>query len=125
MHVAQTLVKKNGDMTFNYISGTATDSSEKGRLMWARVKGKTENDLMKLPFKKVYNFRPGFISPTPGLKNTLKLYNYFGWLLAIIKLIAPNSGCTLKEVGLAMIHSLTKGYSKQILEVKDIIVLAK
>ena len=125
MHVAQTLAKKNSDMTFNYVSGTATDSSEKGRLMWARVKGKTENDLMKLPFKKVFCFRPGFISPTPGLKNTLKVYHYFGWLLAIIKLIAPNSGCTLKEIGLAMIHSLTKGYSKQILEVKDIIALAK
>ena len=125
MHVAQTLAKKNSDMTFNYISGAATDSSEKGRLMWARVKGKTENDLMKLPFKKVYNFRPGFISPTHGLQNTLKAYHYFGWLPAIIKLIAPNSGCTLKEVGLAMIHSLTKGYSKQILEVKDIIELAK
>ena len=71
MHVAETLCKVNKDMTFCYISGAGTDSTEKGKTMWARVKGKTENDLMKLPFKKVYNFRPGYLHPTKGLKNTL------------------------------------------------------
>jgi len=125
MNFATTLVNRNPGMTFCYISGAGTDSSEKGRMMWARVKGKTENDLMKLPFEKVYNFRPGIIQPTKGLKNTLSFYKYFGWLLPVIKLVAPKYITTLKELGLAMINAATKGYEKQILEVKDILVLAK
>jgi nucleoside-diphosphate-sugar epimerase len=125
MHVAQTVSKLNPDSVFCYISGAGTDSTEKGRMMWARVKGKTENDLMKLPFKRVYNFRPGVIQPTKGLKNTLSYYKYFGWLLPIIRLVAPNYICTLKELGTAMIHAATKGYEKQILEVKDILDLSK
>ena len=72
MHVATTLSKCNTKMVFSYISGASTDSTEKGRSMWARVKGKTENDLKKLPFKHVYLFRPGYMQPTKGLKNTLK-----------------------------------------------------
>jgi uncharacterized protein YbjT (DUF2867 family) len=125
MHVAQTLAAKNKDMVFCYISGAGTDNTEKGRMMWARVKGKTENDLAKLPFKKTYNFRPGIIQPTKGLKNTLKAYKYFGWLLFIIKTVSPNSVCSLKEIGAAMINAATKGYTKQVLEVKDIKALAK
>lgn len=124
IHVASTLVKLNTAMTFCYISGAGTDSSEKGRLMWARVKGKTENDLMKLPFRQVYNFRPGIIEPTKGLKNTLSFYKYFLWLLPVIKLLAPGSVSSLKNIGLAMIHAVTTGYEKQILEVKDINTLA-
>ena len=77
MHVAQTLSTLNPGMTFCYISGAGTDSTEKGRMMWARVKGKTENDLMKLPFKQVYNFRPAILQSTKGLKNTLPYYKYF------------------------------------------------
>lgn len=125
MNFAATLSKYNSGMTFCYISGAGTDSTEKGRMMWARVKGKTENDLMKLPFKKVYNFRPGVIKPTKGLKNTLKFYNYLGWLIPIIKLVAPGSVSSLKELGIAMINAAGKGYEKQVLEVKDIVVLAK
>jgi uncharacterized protein YbjT (DUF2867 family) len=125
MHVAQTLASKNPGMTFCYISGAGTDSSEKGRLMWARVKGKTENDLQKLPFKKVYNFRPGILQPTKGLKNTLSYYKYLGWLLPIIRTIAPKYICTLRELGIAMINSVLDGYEKNILEVKDVLVLAK
>jgi len=125
MHVATLLSKLNPQMTFCYISGAGTDSTEKGRQMWARVKGKTENDLMKLPFKKVYNFRPGVLQPTRSLKNTLKYYHYFGWLLPIIRFVAPKFICTLKELGLAMITVATKGYQKQILEVKDILEAAK
>lgn len=125
MHVAETLAKLNNNMTFCYISGASTDSTEKGRMMWARVKGKTENDLMKLPFKQVYNFRPGIIEPTKGLKNTLPYYNYFMWLLPIIRTVAPNFISGLKSIGLAMINAVTKGYEKQILEVKDINTLAK
>ncbi|MES1220202.1 MAG: NAD-dependent epimerase/dehydratase family protein [Bacteroidota bacterium] len=125
MHVAGTLSKLNPGMTFCYISGASTDSTEKGRMMWARVKGKTENDLMKLPFNHVYNFRPGIIQPTKGLKNTLSFYKYLGWLIPIIKLLAPNYIITLKQLGVAMINAATKGYEKQILEVKDILALSK
>jgi hypothetical protein len=125
MHVALVLLKANPMITFCYISGTGTDSSEKGRMMWARVKGKTENDLMKLPFKDVYNFRPGVLKPTKGLKNTLVYYKYFGWLLPVIKLLAPNHITTLKELGIAMINAATRGYEKHILEVKDILILSK
>jgi hypothetical protein len=125
MNFATTLVNHNSSMTFCYISGAGTDSTEKGRLMWARVKGKTENDLMKLPFKKVYNFRPGIIKPTKGLKNTLSFYKYLGWLIPVIRLIAPKTVSTLKELGLAMINAVTKGYEKQVLEVTDIVALSK
>ena len=122
MNVARTLSRLNPDMTFCYISGAGTN--EHGKLMWARVKGKTETDLTKLPFKSIYNFRPGIIEPTKGLKNTLKPYRYIGWLLPLIRLVLPNSICSLRELGLAMIHSAEVGYEKQILEVKDIKKLA-
>ncbi len=125
MHVATTLVKQNPSMVFCYISGAATDSSEKGKIMWARVKGKTENDLGKLGFKKVYNFRPGYLNPTPGLKNTLSYYRFVSWAFPFLKLVAGKYVSTLKELGLAMIHVATKGYPKNILEVKDIIAAAK
>ena len=123
MNFANTLVSRNPGMVFCYISGKSTD--ENGKMMWARVKGKTEADLMKLNFKKVYNFRPGVIAPTKGLKNTLSLYKYLGWLLPVIKLLAPGSVSSLKELGLAMINAVDKGYEKQILEVKDIVALSK
>ncbi|MDQ3290812.1 MAG: NAD-dependent epimerase/dehydratase family protein [Bacteroidota bacterium] len=125
MGVARALVAQNPNMTFCYVSGAGTDSSEKGRLNWARVKGKTENDLLKLPFKKAYMFRPGFLQPTPGLKNTLKMYNYLGWLVPVLRLFFSNSMSTLRELGLAMINVVERGYEKPIIEVKDIKVLAK
>jgi hypothetical protein len=125
LHVANTLVRLNPDMTFCYVSGAGTDSTEKGRTMWARVKGKTENDLMKLPFKKAYMFRPGFIEPTKGLKNTLKLYTYIGWMIPIVRMISPGFISTLRDIGVAMVHSVTKGYPKSVVEVPDIKALAK
>ena len=125
MHVATTLAKLNKDMSFCYISGSGTDSSEKGKLMWARVKGKTENDLQQLGFASVYNFRPAILQPTKGLKNTLKLYTYFGWLMPLVKLITPNYICSLQQLAKAMIQVSTKGYTKNIIEVKDIIALSK
>ena len=125
MHVAETLCRVNKYMTFCYISGAGTDSTEKGSQMWARVKGKTENDLMKLPFKKVYNFRPGYLHPTKGLKNTLPYYKYLSWLYPILRPIASKYMSTLSELGLAMINSVLNGSDKQILEVKDIVALAK
>jgi hypothetical protein len=122
MHFATTLSKLNPEMTFCYVSGRGTN--ETGKLMWQRVKGKTESNLMKLPFRQVYNFRPGIIKPTKGLKNVLSLYKWMGWLLPIINTISPQSVVTLKQIGDAMINATTKGYEKKILEVKDIIALS-
>jgi hypothetical protein len=123
MHVANTLVKLNSDLTFCYVSGAGTDSTE-SKGMWARVKGKTENDLLKLPFKNAFMFRPGLIQPTPGLKNTLKFYNYLGWLIPVIKAFSSNGVTSLKEIGVAMINTVTKGFEKRVLEVPDIKTLA-
>jgi uncharacterized protein YbjT (DUF2867 family) len=124
MHVASTLSKLNKEMTFCYVSGSGTDSTEKGRLMWARVKGKTENDLMKLSFKQVYNFRPGFMRPTKGLKNALSFYKYIDWLYPFLRLTMPGMVSTLAEVGRAMINVTLYGYKKNVLEVKDVVEVA-
>lgn len=125
LNFAKTLLKYNPDMTFSYVSGSGTDSTEKGRLAWARVKGKTENDLLKLGFKDAYAFRPGYMQPTPGLKNVLKYYKYITWLYPLLQPLLSSYVSTLKEVGIAMINSATKGSSKKVLEVKDIVALAK
>ena len=125
MHVAKSLVKLNPDMTFTYVSGVGTDSTEKGRSMWARVKGKTENDLMKLPFKASYIFRPGYIQPTKGLKNTYKFYKVIAPFYPLIKLLFSNSVCALEEIGLSMINATLHGSDKQILECKDIVSQSK
>ena len=125
MGVAKLLSQLNPGMTFCYVSGSGTDSSEKGRLNWARVKGKTENDLMQLPFKQVYAFRPGYIHPTPGLKRTQAGYKYITWFYPLGKVFFPNTVCTLAEIGQAMIRTVTQGYDKKILEVKDIVSLAE
>jgi hypothetical protein len=124
MNFAETLVKLNDEMTFCYVSGKGTDSTETGRLAWTRVKGKTENDLMKLPFKRVFAFRIGMLKPEKNFKNTVNLYNYLGWLYPIARAISSNFASTLEEVGKAMINSATKGYEKNILEVSDIIELS-
>ncbi len=125
LYVVELLVKQNREMVFCYISGSGTDSTGKGRMMWARVKGKTENDLMKLPFKKVYAFRPGYMHPTKGLKNTLRYYKYLQWLYPLLRTLFSKYVSTLKELGQAMIQVTLKGYPKNILEVKDIIALAR
>jgi hypothetical protein len=124
MNVAKTFSQQNQGMVFCYVSGASTDSTEHGRVMWARVKGKTENELMKLPFKKAYMFRPGYMQPTPGLKNTQKMYQYISWMYPALHFFFPKFVCTLKELGLAMIHTVTVGSTKQILEIKDIVELA-
>jgi uncharacterized protein YbjT (DUF2867 family) len=128
MNFATTLAIYNTDMNFCYISGAGTDSSEQGRTMWARIKGKTENELMKLPFKQVYNFRPGGIIPFLPLRPSqtfYKTFKYVGWLLHVMKVINPNLVINLKDLATAMINSSIRGYSKNILEVKDIKILAK
>jgi uncharacterized protein YbjT (DUF2867 family) len=124
LNFAGTVSKLNPGMTFCYISGAGTSSEEKG-VMWSRVKGRTENDLKKLPFKNVYLFRPGFMQPTPRAKNTLKLYNYLSWLTPVFKIILPNSMGTLKDVGQAMINVSLKQPATRVLEVKDIREMAK
>ena len=122
LHVAKVLVAFNPGMVFNFVSGGHTDSSEKGKLMWARVKGKTENELMKLPFKGQYNFRPGFMKPVKGQKNVKWFFRPVIWLFPYI---LPSQSLTLNEVGKAMINTVVKGYPRQILEIQDIKKLAK
>lgn len=128
VNFATTLATLNPEMTFCYISGAGTDSSEKGGVMWARVKGKTENDLMKLPFKQVFNFRPAAIIPFLPLRPNQTFYKTFkfvGWLFPIMKVITPNYIVTLKDLATAMINASLTEYTKSTLEVKDIKLLAK
>ena len=125
LHVAQTIVKQNPKMIFTYVSGASTDSSEKGMLGWAQVKGKTENDLLKLPFQKAYMFRPGFLKPTPGLKNVKSYYKYLNLLSPVLSLFFSNQMSTLRELGLAMLQVTQHGYPKSVLEVVDIKQAAK
>lgn len=125
MSAATLLSRLNPDMTFCYVSGTGTDSTEKGRVMWARVKGKTENDLKKLPFKASYLFRPGFIRPIKGVGHAHAVSTAVGLLYPIWKSLFPQYVCTLEDLGLAMVHVAGRGYSKQILENKDISRLAR
>lgn len=119
IHFARAL-HPNPNMSFVYVSGGGTDSTEKGRMMWARVKGKTENDLAKLPFKQVFGFRIGFVKPAVGQQHVLSYYKYFAWLIPIIKTIAPNMYSTMKEVAQAMIYFSKNGYSRNVIYVKDI-----
>jgi len=127
LSLARTLFELKPKMTFNYVSGQGTDSTEKGRMMWARVKGKTENDLLNMGFKGAYMFRPGMIIPREGIKSRTKsyqfMYDYFMWLVKLIKAISPNSVVNTTQIGLAMINSMLKGYDKKVLSPKDIIEL--
>jgi hypothetical protein len=128
MNFAATLANLNQDMIFCYVSGAGTDSSEKGRIMWARVKGKTENDLLKLQFKHVFNFRPGGILPYLPLKPSqtyYKTYKYMGWMFPLLKVIAPNFVVGLKDIARAMINTSLAGYPENVLEVKDIKIAAR
>jgi uncharacterized protein YbjT (DUF2867 family) len=125
LHFARKLASLNPQMTFIYVSGAYTDSSEKGRLMWARVKGKTENDLMKCGFRQIYIFRPGFMKAMPGQKNLKLSYKALGWLYPLLHALLPNQVSTLRDVARAMINASLRGYPKPILEIKDINSLAK
>ncbi len=125
LNFAQKLLSINSDLSFCYVSGAGTDSTETGRQMWARVKGKTENDLLKLPFKKAYMFRPGYLHPTKGLKNHQTFYSWIGFLYPVFRVLFPKYVSTLEELGLAMINITTNPSKKQILEVSDIVRWAK
>ena len=121
---ATTLAKLNPEMIFCYVSGAGTDSTEKGKMMWARVKGKTENDLMKLPFKKAYMFRPGVIVPLHGIKSRTPLYRIpymlMAPLLPLLEAAFPKYVTTTERLGRAMIHVAKQGAAKAVLESSDI-----
>jgi uncharacterized protein YbjT (DUF2867 family) len=129
MAASETLVRLNPQMTFVYVSGVGTDSSERGRSMWARVKGRTENALLRLPFKAAYMFRPGFIEPLHGIRSRTPLYRVLyviaGPLMPLVRLIFPRSILTTEEIGRAMIAVVMKGAPTNILEPKDILVLSR
>jgi len=121
---ASTLSSHNPHMIFIYVSGTGTDSSERGPIMWARVKGKTENALFKLPFKAAYMFRPGFIQPMHGIKSKIQLYrimySFIAPLYPLLKALAPKFVTTTEQVGQAMIKVAKQGADKKFLENQDI-----
>jgi uncharacterized protein YbjT (DUF2867 family) len=122
---AQPLARLNPNMTFIYISGAGTDSSESGRTMWARVKGKTENALLRLPFKAAYMFRPGAIQPLHGITSKTKsyriLYAITKPILPLLKALFPRHIATTEQVGRAMLNVTRHGFPKPILEAGDII----
>lgn len=121
MHFAQTLVKLNPGMTFVFVSGAFTDSTEKGKTMWARVKGRTENALARLGFKNTYSFRPGFMKPMDGQRHLKWYFRVIGPPLSLVlRLLLPSRMSKLQDVGRAMIRCAAQGYPKTILEVKDI-----
>ncbi len=120
INFATTLSRLNPQLVFCYVSGAGTDSSESGKYNWARVKGKTENDLLKLPFKNVYNFRPGYLQPSPGSKNTKKFYKLFVPIYPFLRFVFPKFFGSMRELGLAMINAVKIGYHKKTLDVIDI-----
>ncbi len=126
---AETLARRNPQMTFLYVSGAGTDSTERGRLMWARVKGRTENDLLKLPFKAVYLFRPGAIQPLDGITTKVKLYRVllalFGFLFPPARKLFPRHVTTTRILGRAMIKAVQGGAPSRWVESWDINALGE
>jgi uncharacterized protein YbjT (DUF2867 family) len=127
--VAQLLSRLNPQMTFVYVSGVGTDSSEQGRSMWARVKGRTENALRRLPFKAVYLFRPGVIQPLHGVRSKTSSYQRFYSLtkplLPLLRALLPNIVLTTESIGRAMLEVVRHGAPKAVLEARDLNQLAK
>jgi uncharacterized protein YbjT (DUF2867 family) len=121
---ARTLANLNPQMVFTYVTGQGTDSTERGSLMWARVKGKTENDLLKLPFKAAYMFRPAGIQPLHGIRSKTAwvqaIYVGAAPLLSLLNRVAPKYMTTTEQVGRAMIKVAKDGYPKPVLESEDI-----
>lgn len=121
---AETLARLNPAMTFIYVSGAGTDSTERGRTMWARVKGRTENDLQRLPFRAVHLFRPGLIQPLHGITSSTKLYRILyrglGPFFPILKALAPDSFTTTERLGRAMLRAASEGAPQAVLETRDI-----
>ena len=124
MALATPLATLNPEITICYVSGAGTDSTEEGRLMWTRIKGKTENDLLKLPNKQSFMFRAGMIQPTQGLENAYLMYKLVYPIIPLLRKIFPGIVSSLKEIGIAMIEATRSGYKSQIIEVNDIVQLA-
>ncbi|NND05561.1 MAG: epimerase [Saprospiraceae bacterium] len=124
LYVAELLLKINPDMTFIYVSGAGTESSEQGSSMWARVKGATENAILNQGFKDAYAFRPGYIQPTKGLKNAYKVYSWLGFLYPLFRALFPKYVTTLKEIGVAMINVTALPDSSKVVECRDIVRLS-
>jgi uncharacterized protein YbjT (DUF2867 family) len=124
MAAATTLARLNPGMVFIYVTGRGTDSTESGKLMWARVKGKTENDLLKLPFKAAYMFRPAAIQPLHGVRSKTAwyqlVYDLTAPLFALLKRVAPKYVTTTEQVGRAMIKVARDGFPRPMLESEDI-----
>ena len=122
--VAQALAEVNPNMTFIYISGMGADSSERGPVMWVRIRGETENALLRLPFRAVYIFRPGYIQPLHGIQSKTKLYRVFYAILApiypLLRKLAPKYVTTTEDLGRAMIDVAERGAPKHVLEMADI-----
>jgi len=125
--VAATLVRLNPTMTFVYVSGAGTDSSERGRVVWARVKGRTENALLRLPFKAAYMLRPGLIVPMHGVRSKTRLYRAFYTvmtpLLPLLKALFPRAIITTEQLGRGVLRLARSGYSKHVLETADLAAL--
>lgn len=121
---ARTLVELNPTMTFCYVSGAGTDSTERGRIMWARVKGKTENELMRMPFKAALMFRPGYIQPVKGVRSKTPqyriLYAAVAPLYPILRPLFPKYVTTTETVARAMIQAVESGRTTGVLETRDI-----
>ena len=128
MAAAETLSRLNPNMTFVYVSGAGTDSSEHGRTMWARVKGRTENQLLRLPFRDAYMFRPGVIEPLHGARSKTIVYRLFYVLskplLRVLRAAFPNFILTTEQIGRAMLNAARRGAPKKILESADIRLLS-
>ena len=123
--IAHTLLRLNPELTFTFISGAGTDSTEKSNSShWARTKGRTENELLALPFQRAYMFRPGYMHPTPGQRNVPKLFRALGLLYPLVRRVAPAYASTMQELARAMIAAVRDGYPKRVLEVLDIVALA-
>jgi uncharacterized protein YbjT (DUF2867 family) len=128
MAAADTLARLNPDMTFTYVSGAGTDSTEKGSTMWSRVKGRTENALMQLPFRGVFLFRLGIIQPLDGIRSQTAsyriLYNITKPLLPVLRWLLPNTVLTTEVMGKAMLAAARIGEGRVVLETRDINALA-
>jgi uncharacterized protein YbjT (DUF2867 family) len=122
---AQTLARVNPGMTFIYVSGAGTDSTGKGSSMWARVKGETENALLRLPFRSAYMFRPGYIRPAHGERSRTRSYRIMyaatGWLFPVLRRLFPRYVTTTQEVARAMLRVVREGAPQRVLENADIV----
>lgn len=116
--------RHNPRLTFVYVSGGGTDESETSKMEWARIKGRTENELAKMPFRNFYAYRPGFIKPFKGLKHSHKFYQYINWIFPVGKFLAPNVFNTMQELGESMIQLCLHPINKTIIKGKDISQLA-